>query len=297
MPVDEVLVRRDEEGARPARRVDNADPGDVRGPCPPQQRPERRLDDVVHDRRRRVVDPACLPHLGLHLDRRRPAGEGDGGAEELLVDPAEDVCRHHRELVRVRVVQPLHDSAEDMVGHVERQAEGVRRPELIGRPGEVEQPGVVPIVGTLEDAGEPVVDAWVLLVDAGLQLAELLDAAGLGDPQEDDPVDQGLDAVVQGDDAEVGFCLAMSAARAPRHALISSRKAWSTGSVPRDSALSAESRDRDPAATASRPNRPRGRPTARPARRSRSNGSGRSSAGRTGAARHGSRRQPTPRSR
>ena len=210
VPVEEVLVRAEEERPRPARGVEHAqraqfgrplpglrEPAHLVGRLALQEHSHRVLDDVVHDVRRGVVDPACLAHLGLCLDHRAVArGEPDDLAQELLVHLAQDVGGQDGELVRaVRVVEAAEDVLEDLVVH--HQAEG----QLVGRLGpallgaEVEQARVVPLVGAAEQLAQPGVD--VRAVEESLEPAVGLDPPVLADAQEDDPVDRALDGEVE----------------------------------------------------------------------------------------------------
>ncbi len=165
---------------------------------------DRVLDDVVHDVGRGVVHAASLAHLGFLLDHRpAPRRQADDLAQELLVHLAQDVRRQDGELVgAVRVVQAAEDVLQQLVIHGETEG------QLIGRLGtallgsEVEQAGVVPLVGAAEELGQPAVD--VLAVQQGLERPVLLDPAVLADPEEDDPVNRPLDGEVELALREVG---------------------------------------------------------------------------------------------
>ena len=59
------------------------------------------FNDVVHDMRRRVVDPARFLDFRFFLDHcSMPLGEADHFPQKLLVDLAENIGRENRELVR-----------------------------------------------------------------------------------------------------------------------------------------------------------------------------------------------------
>ena len=130
------------------------------GVLPSSSLPTVFFDDVVDDVGRRVVDAAGLLDLGLVLDLGLMAGrEADHLAEELLVDLPEDVGRQHRELVgALGVVEALEDVLERLV--VDREA-GVSASGASARPllvGEVEEAGVVALVGLAEELAQARVD-------------------------------------------------------------------------------------------------------------------------------------------
>ena len=68
---------------------------------------------------------------------------------------------------------------------------------------EVEETGVVPVIGLFVEIAQPPVD--ILSVEQGLELRIGLDAAVFGDAQKDEPVDGALDAKVQIVDGEPGI--------------------------------------------------------------------------------------------
>ena len=82
--------------------------------------------------------------------------ERDDLAEEPLVHAAENVRRHHSELVRtLRVIQRLDDPFQRFVVHVQRGRKRVRGFIAVFLFGEVEQPRVVPGIGVAEELAQP----------------------------------------------------------------------------------------------------------------------------------------------
>jgi hypothetical protein len=123
-------------------------------------------------------------------------GQVNDLAEELLIDVAEGVGRDDGEGVgALRVIEGRDDFLKD--GVVEREAEreavGGLVAALLGL--EVEETGVVAQVGVAADVAEARVDLGA--GGEGLELTETLDAAVLGDAQEDDPVEDALDGEVE----------------------------------------------------------------------------------------------------
>ena len=122
-------------------------------------------------------------------------GQPDDLAEELLVDLAEDVGRHHVENVgAIGVVEAL----EDLLQRFVVEGECVREPVglaaiLLGV--EVEQAGIVAVVREGEEFLQPAVDAGA--VRQFFQSAVSLHTAVFAHAQEDDAVDRHLNGVVQ----------------------------------------------------------------------------------------------------
>src|SRR5688572_8187520 len=83
---------------------------------------------MVHDITWGIVDPPGLPYLRFLFDHSTVAGGNAYDlAEELLVDLAQDLHRHHRELVRaLRVVEPSYDPLQRLVFHLKLQSQTVR---------------------------------------------------------------------------------------------------------------------------------------------------------------------------
>ena len=168
------------------------------GVLPSSSLPTVCLDDVVHDVGGRVVDAAGLLDLGLFLDHGAVAfGEADDLAEELLVDLAEDVGGEDGELVGAARDSRgrLRMSREELVVEVEGQGELVGGFVAALLRLEVEEAGVVAVVGLLEELAEARVDA--VAVDEGAEAAVVLDAAVFADAQEDDAVNDALDGEVE----------------------------------------------------------------------------------------------------
>ena len=126
MPVEEVLVGADQEGAGSARGIQNAEFRCLlRRVVLLENRAYGLLHDVVHDVGRRVVDAARLADLRLLFDSglvtpRQP----DHLSEKLFVDLAQDVGRKNRELVgAVWVVEVAEDIFQDLVVDLKRESQ------------------------------------------------------------------------------------------------------------------------------------------------------------------------------
>ncbi len=169
-----------------------------------QQFADRMFDDVVHDVGRRVIDAAGLFDLGLLLDDGPMAfGQANHLAEELLVDLPEDVGGKHGKLVwAIGVVEAFDDVLEDGVIDVQAGREFVGCVGALLFLLEVEQAGVVAIVGAAKDGQQTVVDLGA--VDLAAELGVGLDAAILAHAQEDQAVDGLADGVVQITDRQAG---------------------------------------------------------------------------------------------
>ena len=197
VPVEQVLIGADEEGARAAGGVEDAQVSGLLGDLAFEQTAHRVLDDVVDDVGRRVVDTAGLLDLGLVLDHGAvPGRETDYLAEELLVDLTEDIGRQDAELIgALRVVEAPEDVLERLVvdGEAEREAIGcVGTAPLVL---EVEETRVVTVVGLDVELAQ--VRADVLAAHEAAQPPVGLDASVLADAQEDDAVDGRLHSVVE----------------------------------------------------------------------------------------------------
>ena len=123
-------------------------------------------------------------------------GQFDDLAKELLVDLPEDVGGEDGELVgAVRIVEPAQHVAQKLVVDVETEGQRIGRLVAVLAGLEVEEAGVVAVIGLLEPFAEPSVDAG--LVGEGVEALVGLDAAILADAEEDDPVDDALDGEVE----------------------------------------------------------------------------------------------------
>ena len=129
MPIEEILVGVDQERARAAGRIEDAELGRLFWRLSLDELPDRLPDDVIHDISRRVIDAAGLLDLGLVLDDGvMPGRQPDDLAQELLVNLAEDVGRNDREFVgALGIIKPFEELTQEFVVHVE--AEG----QLVGR--------------------------------------------------------------------------------------------------------------------------------------------------------------------
>ena len=197
IPGEEEVVGAKEEGAGAAGGVEDAEFFDLFGGFAGDERAGGLADDVVHDVGGRVVDAAGFADLGLFLDLHLVgAVELDDLAEELFVDVAEDVGGDDGEGVgALGPVEGGEDFLEDGVVEIEGEGETVGGfvAALFG--GEVEEARVVAEVGAFENLAQARVDARA--GGEGLELAEGLDAAVLGDAQEDDAVEDALDGEVE----------------------------------------------------------------------------------------------------
>jgi len=154
------------------------------------------LDDVIDDIAGSVVDTAGFAHFGLFFNFCLPCGcEADNAAQELLVDLPEDLNRNLVEHIRAGKVGALDDLAQDFVIDLQGGREGVG---LAGLPfflAEVEQTGIVLLVGFLEEKQQMGVD--IAALGDLEQLIGGLDLAVLADAQEEDAVDGGLNSIIE----------------------------------------------------------------------------------------------------
>ena len=155
------------------------------------------LDDVIHNEGGGVKYPAGFLHLGLVFDHGMvSAGETDDLAQELLVDLPEDIGGQHRELVGAfGVIQVGENILERFIIQRQTHGEGVGRISLTFLCPEVEQTGVIAIIGIAEQLAQARVD--VTTVEQSLQLTIELDATVFTDAQEDQAVDGHLDGIIQ----------------------------------------------------------------------------------------------------
>ena len=124
------------------------------------------------------------------------AGEADDLAQELLIDLPKDIGGQHRELIRAfGVIQVGKQILERFIINRQTQGEGVGCISLPFLCPEVEQSGVIAIIGITEKLAQAGID--ITPVEQSLQLSIKLDATVFADAQEDDPVDGHLDGVIQ----------------------------------------------------------------------------------------------------
>ena len=197
VPLEEILVGADEEGAGAAGGVEDLQFGGLPRCFVFEQVADGGLDDVVHDVGGGVIDAAGLLDFGLFLDHGSMAfGEADDLAEELLVHLAEDVRREGGEDVgRLGVVEAPDDVPEELVVYVKGKGEfvGGFMAALLGF--EMEEAGVVAGVGLLEKLGKARIDA--VAVGEGAEAAIVFDAAAFADAQENDAVYDPLDGEIE----------------------------------------------------------------------------------------------------
>jgi hypothetical protein len=129
MPVEKELIGVDEERARAAGRVEDAQLGDLLGCLALHELSDSLPDNVIHDVSGRVIDSARFLDLGLVLDDAVVSGcEPDDLAKELLVNMAEDIGRDDRKLIGTfRIIKPLEEIAEQVVVYAETES------NLVGR--------------------------------------------------------------------------------------------------------------------------------------------------------------------
>ena len=197
MPVEQVLVRADQKGAAAARRIEHAQLRRLRGRFAFQPTAHRVTNDVVDNKRGRVVDASRLADLRLLFDLgSMPLGKPDHLAQKLFVDLTQNLRGQHGKLVRTfGIVQAADDVFQRLVVDRKPQGQFVGRlvAVLLGR--EVEQAGVVALVRTLEEFGQSAINAST--VRQRLKAPVRLDAAIFANPQEHDPIDRPLDGEIQ----------------------------------------------------------------------------------------------------
>lgn len=212
VPVEQVLVADDEEGAGAAGGIAELEPGGLRdgdglfalAVVAVEEAAEGVFHDVVDDVGGRVVNAARFADFGLFLDPGLvAAGEADGLAEELLIDLAEDVGGEDGKLVgRVGVVEVLDDVLEHLVVERELGGEAVGGVVTALLLFEMEEVGVVAVVGAAELLVEAGPD--VATVKQHIQPPVVFGAAIFADAEEDDAVDGLLHGVVEVAHGEVG---------------------------------------------------------------------------------------------
>jgi len=206
VPVEQKLVSPQEEGARPAGRIDDAQGAFLllQWAASGQQRADGVLDDVTHDIGGGVIDAAGLAHFGFFFHLRLvPVGEADDLAQKALVHLAEDVGGDVAEGVGAqRVVEVGEDVLEDFVVDLEGRGERVGGAGLALLGAKMKQARVVLAVGLAEQRQQVAVD--IDAVGGVAQRVFGLHAAVFADAQEDDAVDGGLDGEVDGARIEAG---------------------------------------------------------------------------------------------
>ncbi len=207
MPVEEVLIGAEEKGAGAAGGVEDFELGDLGWGFAFDEFADGVFDNVLDDVGGCVIDTAGLFDFGLFLDAGVMAGrEGDDLAEELLIDLAEDFSGQDGKFVGAfGIVERFEDGFEDFVVDGQRGSQFVGTFGTIFFVAEVEQAGVVTVIGGAETRKQTRIDIGA--VDKGQKLAVSFDAAVFGDPQEDDAVDGDLNgevelAIVEGGVAE-----------------------------------------------------------------------------------------------
>lgn len=202
--VVEGVIGPDQEGAGAAGGVEDPQFLDLLRGLPLAELADGILDDVIDDVGRGVIDAAGLSDFRLLLHLGLVAlGQLDHLAEKLLVDVAEDLRPQDRELVgALRVIEALEDIFQDLVIDLQVKGQLVGGRGRVFLPTEVEEAGVILVVGQEVELLQPPV--YLLAVGQGLEPAVGLDPPVLADAQEDYPIDRPLDGEVELADSQAG---------------------------------------------------------------------------------------------
>jgi len=192
-----VLVSTQQEGTRTAGGVHDLQPAGFGGGFALQQPAHRLLHNIIHDVAGGVIDSARLAHLGLFLHLRLVTGrQPDDAPQELLVHLPQDFSGQHIPGIGAeRGIQPADDLLEHAVIHRQGRGERVGVGGAVLFSAKVKQPRVVALVRQPVKLHQPGVD--FTLGGNVFQLVGALNAALLGNPQEEDAVNRHLHGVVQ----------------------------------------------------------------------------------------------------
>ena len=153
------------------------------------------MDDVIDDIARGIVNAAGFAHFGLFFNFRHASrGETDDAAQKLFIDLSEDFDRNFIEDVRARVVSGFDDIAQNLIVNFQGWGEAVRLGSLIFFGREMEQAGIVFLIGFLKEDEQVGID--ILAVGNFKELIFGLNFAVFTNAQKEDAVDGGLDGVV-----------------------------------------------------------------------------------------------------
>ena len=154
--VQQELIGAEEEGAAAAGHVEHAErghgfaAGEIGGAFAFNLFSDCVEDDVIHDIGGGVVHAAGLAHFGFFLDfGLMSGGQADDFSEEAFVHRTEDFHGQDAEVVRTAMleVKALENGLEGIIVHCQMRRERVRRIRDTGFFLEVEQAGVVFLVG------------------------------------------------------------------------------------------------------------------------------------------------------
>src|SRR5437773_2478528 len=183
--------------------------GGTRGACAPrrfiQELSNRLLDDVFDDVGGRVINAAGFLDFRLFLNNRAMAfRQPDDFAEKLLIDLSENVCRQRgKDIGAFWVVKAFENVPQELVVEIEAKGEFVGRFVAVLLRFEVEEAGIVAVVGLLELLSKARVNA--VAVGQGLEASVILNAAAFADAQENDAVNDALDGEVEFALGELGI--------------------------------------------------------------------------------------------
>src|SRR5207249_530945 len=162
-------------------------------------------DDVFDDVGGRVINAAGFLDFRFFLNNRAMAlCQADNFAEKLLIDLSENVHRQRgKDIGAFWVVKAFENVPQELVVEVEAKGEFVGRFVAVLLRFEVEEAGIVAVVGLLELLSKARVNA--VAVGQGLEASVILNAAAFADAQENDAVNDALDGEVEFALGELGI--------------------------------------------------------------------------------------------
>ena len=154
------------------------------------------VDDVIDDVAGGVVDAAGFANFGLFFDLGNAFGrQADDLAQELLVDLPEDLDRNFLKDIRAGVVEAFDDLTQDLIVDLQGGGKGIGRAGLAFFFQEMEEPGIVFLIGMLKEFDQVGVD--IRLSGDLEELLGRLNFAVFADAQKEEAVDGRLDGIVE----------------------------------------------------------------------------------------------------
>ena len=154
------------------------------------------MDDVIDDVAGGVVDAAGFADFGLFFDLGDAFGrQADDLAQELLVYLPKDLDRDLFEDIGAGAIKAFDDLTQDLIVDLQGGGKGIGRAGLAFFFREMEEPGIVFLIGTFKELEQVGVDIWLLRILK--ELIGRLNFAVFADAQKEDAVDGGLDGIVE----------------------------------------------------------------------------------------------------
>ena len=206
-------------------------------------------DNEFYNIIRGVKNSARFLDLGLLLDLGMCPVQNDDIAQEPLVNLSEDFRRHQSKVIEI-IIETPDDRFQFVIADFQFGCNAIGFGGPIFFFPEMEEPGIITVIGVLEELEQPGVESGS--IGKAKELGRAFDTAVLGNAEENDAINRSLDREVNFALIQLRIATRDIPANTFRQSSISCKKASSTSRVPFLAFLDSTNLSSCPPSTASR---------------------------------------------